>query len=91
MLATLASYILDREKTKAASKAALKLVDALVNFNSKYRNVLAHNAFVPLAKKEGAIEILRVKAKGKFECPKPFGITIFLRIVSKKSTSLRFY
>jgi hypothetical protein len=69
MLATLASYILDREKTKAASKAALKLVDALVNFNSKYRNVLAHNAFVPLAKKEGAIEILRVKAKGKFEMP----------------------
>ncbi len=69
MLAALVNYILDRKQTEAASKAALKLVAALVKFNSNYRNVLAHNAFIPLAKKEGAIEILRVKAKGKFEMP----------------------
>jgi hypothetical protein len=48
-------------------KAAHRLFDTLVAFNSNYRNILVHNLFIP--REEGGIDILRVRAKGKYEEP----------------------
>jgi hypothetical protein len=67
MAQTLSHYALEFNGRVDQAKAALKLFADIAEFSGKYRNVLVHNPFDP--HEFGGIEILRVRAKGKFEMP----------------------
>jgi hypothetical protein len=67
MAQTLCHYAFEFNGRLSHASAALKLFSDIAEFSGKYRNVLVHNSFD--AHEYGGIEILRVRAKGKFDMP----------------------
>lgn len=69
MVQTIVDYYSDR-KSDIWRKNARRVFTDMTDLNQNYRNILAHNSFIPNDGEEGGIEIRRIKAKGKYEVPK---------------------
>jgi hypothetical protein len=70
MMATILNWYSTHKPQEWTTKLS-KLIRDIADFNTNYRNVLAHNPFAPIAKSDGGgINIFRTLAKKKFSIPK---------------------